>query len=167
MALLRGFPAVVDQHARVLILGSMPSVESLRQQEYYAHPQNAFWFIMGELFDAGRDSSYVRRLAILKREKIALWDSVHSCRRKGSRDSAIEEVVPNDFVPLLKTTRNLRAIIFNGRKSEELFTRHVLPGLGEAARALSFVYMPSTSPANASMKRERKLECWREIRTWL
>lgn len=167
MTWISGFPPVVNSKAKVLILGSMPSVESLRLQQYYAQPQNAFWTIMGELFNAGRDSSYARRLAILQREKIALWDSVYRCRREGSLDSAIEDVVPNDFVSLLAKAHRIRAIFFNGRKSEQLFMRHAHPGLGEAFEELSYFYLPSTSPAHAGMKREKKLECWRGIAAWL
>ncbi|ELP45839.1 hypothetical protein D522_14465 [Mycobacterium avium subsp. paratuberculosis S5] len=93
--LLRGFPPVVDERARTLILGSFPSAQSLLTGQYYANPRNAFWSITGELFGFDAAAPYPRRLAQLRRHRIALWDVLHACRRAGSADSAIE---PNSLV---------------------------------------------------------------------
>src|ERR1700754_2834056 len=97
--LLRGFPPVVDDHARVLILGSFPSALSLAADQYYANPRNAFWPITGELFGFQPTAPYEERLAALSSHRVALWDVLHRCRRPGSADSAIDpkSLVANDF----------------------------------------------------------------------
>ena len=91
------FAPSVYPGAKVLILGSMPGEESLRRQEYYAFPRNAFWRIMGELFGFSRELSYRERLARLGEHGVALWDVLESCRREGSLDTRISEPVRNDI----------------------------------------------------------------------
>ena len=146
--------------ARVLILGSMPGEESLRQRQYYAHPKNAFWEIMGRLFGAGRDLSYRQRLRRLAAAKVALWDVAGACVRPGSLDSDIEHrsVVPNDFQALFKRCPHIRTVFFNGKKSAELFRKRVLPALEEDR--LAFFVLPSTSPAMASLSLSEKIKKW-------
>ncbi len=163
---IESFPPVADRSARVLILGSMPSVKSLAQKEYYAHPQNQFWPFMGELFGAGRDRPYAERLRILARSGVALWDAAHRCHRELSADATMRDVEPNDVSGLLRRCPRIRAIFCNGRKSEELFRRHVVPILGDDLERLHIGYLPSTSPANASIPRDRKLAAWREVAEW-
>ena len=90
MASSTGFPPIVDPDATVLILGSLPSRKSLEASEYYAHPQNAFWRIMGEFFGAGPDVPYAKRTVLLKRNNIAVWDVLASSDRPGSMDSDID-----------------------------------------------------------------------------
>ena len=147
--------------ARVLILGSMPGEESLRQKQYYAHPKNAFWDIMGRLFGAGRDLPYRQRLRKLAAVKVALWDVAGECVRPGSLDSDIERrsVVPNGFQTLFKRCPHIRAVFFNGQKSAELFNKRVRPTLA-AADCLAFFILPSTSPAMASLSLNEKIKKW-------
>src|ERR1700736_657566 len=82
------FPPVVDDATRVLVLGSMPGEMSLRTQQYYAHPRNAFWCIMSELLRFDPCSDYQVRLRTLCSAGIGLWDALQACDRVGSLDSA-------------------------------------------------------------------------------
>ena len=84
-----GFPPVSRRDARVLVLGTLPGPESLRQQQYYAQPRNAFWRIFGELVEAGPDLSYALRLEVLIQHRIALWDVCAAAERVGALDAAM------------------------------------------------------------------------------
>jgi len=153
----------------VLILGSMPGVESLKAQQYYAHPRNAFWPIMGRLFGFDPVLPYPERLERLKENRIALWDVAHQCIRPGSLDSSIrhDTVVPNDFASLFEAHPHIRAVFFNGRKAAELYAKMVLPDLAEPWRSLPRHRLPSTSPAHAAQNFEQKLATWLQIRAVL
>jgi hypoxanthine-DNA glycosylase len=141
----------------VLILGSMPGAESLRRQEYYAHPRNAFWRIMAELFGEGEPGDYEAKKRLLAREGIALWDVAGSCRREGSLDQRIRDVEPNDFPALFAASVRISHIFFNGAKAAELFRRcATLPAGVETVR------LPSTSPAH-TMSYAGKLSAWRIV----
>ncbi len=157
------FGPVHDRHSRILILGSMPGEASLTAGEYYAHPRNQFWPIMGILFNAGPDRPYPERLDRLRKQGVALWDVIASCRRRGSLDSAIDlkSVKPNAFPPLLRESPGIHTIAFNGSAAEVLFRRHVIrPGL-VIPDDLHLQSLPSTSPAHAAMTLHEKLERWR------
>lgn len=160
-----GFPCIADHDTKILILGSMPSRKSLAADQYYAHPQNAFWPIMAELFGFDAQIIYAERLSQLRQNKVALWDVAHTCVRPGSLDSAIEmeTVIANDFTTFFTKHPQIRAIFFNGRKAEELFRRLVLPELSVAQQHIKRHLLPSTSPANAGMKRAQKLKAWRIV----
>lgn len=153
-----GFPPVARSDARVLILGSLPGVRSITDNEYYAHPQNAFWKIMGELY--GVDGSYAERCAQLIEAQIAVWDVLRASVRPGSLDSDIrlDTAEANDFAGFLDTHSQIQIIAFNGRKAEQLFARCVeLP----KHLPISTVGLPSTSPAYASLSFSGKLDAWR------
>jgi len=162
-ARIRSFAPIADRHARVLILGSMPGRASLEAGRYYAHRQNAFWRIVCELLGVDPGSSYARRVQALKAARIALWDVLQSCSRRGSLDSGIEREseIANDFPAFLRKHRQIRRICFNGAKAASSFKRSVMPALGR--RALRYSRLPSTSPANASVTYERKRRAWRAI----
>jgi hypoxanthine-DNA glycosylase len=154
------FPPYAAHDAEKLILGSMPGEESLRQFQYYAHPRNAFWKIMGELFDFDPRVSYVDRIEFLICRKIALWDTVHRCVRPGSMDADIKLEVPNDFELFFKKYPNIKKIFFNGQTAYRLFKKHVAK---MDIPEVEHIIMPSTSPANASISYEGKLEAWKRI----
>jgi len=158
-----GFPPVEPPVARLLILGSLPSVESLRQQQYFAHPRNAFWPIMGELFDAGREFPYTERLQRLSVNGVMLWDVLHAAHRPGSLDAAIDSrrMEVNDFSSLLRRHKALQMIAFNGAAAEKLFLRHVQKSCGGLLDGVALVRLPSTSPAHAVMSFDQKLAAWR------
>jgi hypoxanthine-DNA glycosylase len=159
-----GFDAIATAHARVLILGTLPGVKSLEQAEYYAHPRNSFWWIMGELAGAGPDLTYQHRLQHLKHSGIALWDVCHAAKRAGSSDAniLIETVQPNNFNAFLSCHPRIEMICFNGQEAEKLFRRMVLP-LRAGIHAIPQRTLPSTSPAYAGITREEKLSRWREV----
>jgi hypoxanthine-DNA glycosylase len=156
---LHGLPPIIDDGARVLILGNMPSVMSLGAQEYYANPRNAFWRITGELFGFDASAPYEDRTTVLTAHGIAVWDVLQSCRRVGSLDSAVEpdSMVANDFGQLLERHRHITRVFFNGAASERNFNRLV-----RVAPDLQYGRLPSTSPAQ-TMRYADKLAAWRVI----
>ena len=163
MSLSRCFPAVTDPGARLLILGSMPGQASLQAARYYAHPRNAFWSIMGDLFAAGPDLPYPQRLARLQAAGIAFGDVIAACERPGSLDAAIvaPSVRANDFAGFFAGHPNIERVYFNGAAAESSFRRHVLPGL--PGFALPLIRLPSTSPAHAALSYGEKLAAWSHL----
>jgi len=138
----------------------MPGRESLKQLQYYAHPHNAFWKIMGELTGAHPALPYSQRLQALKAAHIALWDVLHSCEREGSLDSDIAAEEANDFAAFFARHPRITRVYFNGAKAEQSFKRFVLGKQG--LPLLELQRLPSTSPAHAGMRYEEKLKLWRE-----
>ena len=161
---LQSFPPVSSPDATVLILGSMPGVASLRAGQYYAHPRNGFWSIMGALTGAGRELPYAERLVRLQAAGVALWDVLQSCVREGSLDTAIDDrsSVPNDFEAFFREHPAIKRVFFNGAKAEQCFRRQVL-GRQVIPYGLVLARLPSTSPAHAGMTLENKLEKWRKV----
>jgi hypoxanthine-DNA glycosylase len=158
--ILRGLAPIIDERARVLILGSFPSEASLAAGQYYAHKQNQFWKILGAIL--GRplaELDYAAKQAAVKDAGIAIWDVYESCERAGSLDSAIKNGKPNDFAALKKSALTgrcgIQRVCFNGQAAAKFAPQ--LEALGFAT-----LILPSTSPANATWSFERKLEAWRE-----
>ena len=164
LAINSGFAPISDANSRILILGSMPSVKSLEQQQYYAHPRNAFWLIMSCLFNMDKNSSYQQRYECLITHKIAVWDVIQSCQRQGSLDQDIDSasMIANNFNEFLQRHSDIQLICFNGAKAEQVFNRYVLPTLSEQQKEIVRCKLPSTSPAHAAMKFEQKLAVWRQ-----
>jgi hypoxanthine-DNA glycosylase len=158
-ALLEGFPPVVDDAARLLILGSFPSVQSLAARQYYGNPRNAFWPITSALFGFDVHAPYETRLEALQSHGVALWDVLHKCRRIGSSDAKIDlkSLVANDFGQLFAAYRGIGRVYFNGQTADKLFRRLV-----QVDAPVSYRLLPSTSPARA-MPSGQKLEAWRVI----
>jgi hypoxanthine-DNA glycosylase len=159
------FPPIAAPDARVLILGSVPSIASLAKQQYYGHPQNAFWPIMGRLFGAGRELPYEERKRQLYSHGVAVWDVLRECHREGSLDSDIrvESEAPNDFATFFCEHPRIGTVFFNGGRSEAMFRRHVLPIVADLGRDLRYVRLPSTSPAHAGRNFTQKLAAWRAV----
>lgn len=157
-----GFKPIVGNKPRILILGSMPSEKSLQQAEYYAHPQNAFWPIMGELFGFDHELGYRQRTGQLTKHHIALWDVIATCRREGSLDTSIDKdsIVANDFTGFFAEHPGIEYVFFNGTRAEQEYKRRVLPVLGEMTTLIKYQRLPSTSPANAGLSRKQKLRAW-------
>ena len=151
------FPPVARGDARLLILGTMPSVESLRQSFYYAHPRNAFWPMLARILSEPEPASVEEKKSLLLRHRIALWDVAQSCVRPGSLDSAIRDALPNDVPGLLKRCPEIRAILFNGATAQNLYRKLI----GDVPAGLRSVRMPSTSPAY-TLKFEAKRAAWQK-----
>ncbi len=159
---VHGFPPVANASARILILGSMPGRKSLDEKQYYANPNNAFWKLMGDFFDAGPALPYEQRKRRLKESGVALWDVIASCERTGSLDSAIApDFTANDFQNFFANHRNITRVFFNGAKAEHCFRKQVLPTL--IAQPLQFTRLPSTSPAHATHSYAQKRTAWQVI----
>ena len=167
MTEIKGFNLLGNNKARVLILGSMPSVTSLTKHQYYAHPRNAFWRIMAALFNKDKPLSYQQGQLLLQTEKIAVWDVLKSCHRLGSLDADIEKdsIEVNDFISLFKEFTLLKFVFFNGGTAELLYKKQVYPHLPIEYKTLSYTLLPSTSPAYASMRYEDKLVAWAVLKT--
>ena len=160
------FSPIAARDAATLILGSLPGRKSLQMQQYYAHPQNAFWKLIAEIFKTGSSLPYTRRVKILTAKRIALWDVLAAAERPGSLDSSIvsASAQANDFASFFRAHPHIRRVLFNGRKAEELYYRFVMRGLSADFADLRYVSMPSTSPAHAGMTFAEKLERWRTIK---
>lgn len=163
MARIHSFDPIADESAEILILGSMPGQASLDAGQYYAQPRNAFWEILEELGLPDRKAPYDERVRALKSARIAVWDVLRSCTREGSLDSAIErdEQIPNDFQTFFRAHPSISRVFFNGAKAEACFNRHVARGIDNDS--IRYARLPSTSPANARMSFENKLDAWRAI----
>ncbi len=158
----QGFPPIAAPSARILVLGSLPGARSIAENQYYAHPQNAFWRIMNEVLGIAGD--YAERCESLKRQGIALWDVLHSSVRPGSMDSDIrmQSATVNEFADFFERHRSVERVLCNGQKAGQMFNRLVVP---ELERPVPVLVLPSTSPAFAAMRYDTKLEIWRDALT--
>jgi TDG/mug DNA glycosylase family protein len=161
----RCFPPIANRRAETLILGSLPGRKSLEMQQYYAHPHNAFWKIIGAIFGVDGELSYARRVKLLTSRRIALWDVLAAAERPGSLDSSIvhDSAQANDFAAFFRAHPRIRRVFFNGRKAEAMYRRFVLPGLPSEFADMKYECLPSTSPAHAGMPFAKKLDSWRRI----
>ena len=156
----QSFLPSINNESEILILGSMPGIKSLEEQQYYAHPQNRFWKLMGMFCNVNNlpELSYQEKLQILLKNKIALWDVIESCKRNGSLDSNIQYELPNDISELLKRFPNIKVICLNGNKAYTAFKKY-FPKLLEQYKCYK---LPSTSPANARYKFENLYNEWND-----
>ena len=153
---LRGFPPVIDENVTTLILGSFPSAASLAKGQYYGHPQNQFWRLVGRVIDAPlHEMPYAERLQTLLAKRTGLWDVIGSCERPGSLDNNIRNARHNEFKRLTNVARRLRRVCFNGKTAARLEPWF-------ADMNFETVVLPSSSPAN-TMKFESKLARWRAV----
>jgi hypoxanthine-DNA glycosylase len=158
--MINSFEPIVDENCKVLILGTMPSVESLRKQEYYANKRNQFWKIVFSLIGRTIINNYEDKKNFLLMNHIAIWDVLYSCEREGSLDSNIKNTEPNDFNWLFMKYPSIKSIYFNGKTAEKLYRRLVDKNINNGVMFLTA--LPSTSPANA-MKFEEKVREWQVI----
>jgi hypoxanthine-DNA glycosylase len=161
------FPPVVDRNTRLLILGSLPGEQSLAHQQYYAHPQNAFWRLLSDVLGIDlRSMDYASRLMALLGNGVGLWDVVAEATRSGSLDSRIVDHSRNDLAGLIATLPMLETIAFNGGTAARIGMK-ALQTMGETGSDNGVNYrilsLPSSSPAYTLAYAE-KLACWRALR---
>lgn len=140
MSTCKSFAPIVDEHSRILILGSMPGIKSLEQQEYYAHPQNRFWRLLALLLQEDVPQDYSAKQALLHKHHIALWDTLGYCEREGSLDSSIKNEAPNAVVELAGELPHLQAVVCNGGKAAAAFKKYLPKTSRAGAGLLSAVY---------------------------
>lgn len=156
------FAPIVADDTRLLILGSLPGEKSLAAGEYYAHPQNRFWHLMERVISASLVSlTYEERIEALLRNKIGLWDAVQSAERVGSLDAAMRAIEATDLPSLVSRSPDLRAVAFNGRKTEAIGR----PQLDKMP--IETIALPSSSPAHAALTFDQKAGEWDKLQQFL
>lgn len=162
MTLKSSFGAVVDARTRLLILGSLPGERSLAERQYYAHPTNRFWELVGAVIDRDlRALAYPDRLTTLLNAGVGLWDSVGTAKRQGSLDAAIRNVEANDLAALAASLPELRAIAFNGATSARIGRAQLV------GSTLQLIDLPSSSAAHAGLDLAGKRDRWLVLRDLL
>ncbi len=152
---LRGFPPVIDRGCQTLILGSFPSEASLAKTQYYGHPRNQFWRLVGSAIDTPlQDMEYLARLEILLAHHIGLWDVLGACERQGSLDGNIRKAQPNSFRRVTRVASGIRRICLNGKTAGRFESVFLEQGY-------ETVVLPSSSPAN-TLSFSAKLRAWRQ-----
>ena len=152
------FAPVYDEHSRILILGTFPSVKSREQHFYYGHPQNRFWKVLASLTQWPQIPQTIEeKKQMLLQNGIAIWDVIQSCDIAGSSDSSIKNVVPSDIGSILKDS-GIKRIYANGNMAKKLYEKYILPETG-----VPIIGLPSTSPANAAYSLERLKKSWQQI----
>ena len=151
------FDPIYDEHSRILILGTLPSLKSREQNFYYGHPQNRFWKVLAALFSEEVPVRVEEKKAFLLRNHIAVWDVIAQCDIIGSSDSSIKNVVPADLRIILDHAP-VKRIFANGTKAYDLYMKYSYEKVG-----MEMTRLPSTSPANAAFQMERLLNAWKEI----
>lgn len=156
--ILKGFAPISDNRANILILGSMPSVKSLEQEQYYGHPRNAFWKVMATITGVSAEADYLQRSQAIKDHGIALWDVIGECIRPGSLDSDIDlnSIKANAILPFIEEHPCLEMIGLNGGTAYKLFKQHFLHTI---PAHIKIVKLPSTSPAY-TISIEDKIKQW-------
>ena len=156
----RGLPPVLPPEARVLVLGSFPGVASLAARQYYAHPRNHFWPVMGAVLGEPLCAMpYAERLARLAARGVALWDTIVACERRGSSDQAIRNAVRAEVSRVRRAAPGIVVVAFNGNTAARAAPRWHEAGYATLA-------LPSTSPAYTRPLAE-KIAAWRALGAWL
>ncbi len=157
--LIHTIDPVFDEHSRILILGSFPSVKSRESGFFYGHPQNRFWKVSAAVFEDDVPVTIEEKKAFLLKHQIAVWDVIRKCKIKGSSDASIEDVEVNDLSRILKHA-NIAMFCVNGKTAEKLYLKYM-----KDIYQRDCIVLPSTSPANAVWDLERLIEVWKIIRS--
>lgn len=155
---LHAFAPVVDENTRVLVLGSLPGAASLAAEKYYAHPQNAFWRLIGGAIGVDlHNLPYEARLAPLRRTGVGLWDVIASAERRGSLDQAIRSAETADLIALIEDLPQLNGVAFNGATAARIGRKALARMEG-----LTLIDLPSSSPAH-TRPLEEKAAAWKRL----
>jgi len=151
-------PPIYDAHSNILILGTFPSVKSREGNFFYNHPQNRFWKVLAAIYNCNTPITITEKRHFLLQNRIAVWDVIKSCEIRGSSDSSIKNVVPNNL-DIILSLADIKEIYTNGQKAHKLYEAYCQPTTLRGA-----VSLPSTSPANAAFSLEKLIHIWkREI----
>ncbi len=159
---VEGLAPIENEKSQILILGTMPGVESLKQQAYYGNSQNVFWKLLAEISGKTVPDEYEDKKLFLINNKIALWDICKTCIRNGSLDSNISDESPNDINRFILEHPQIKVIAFNGKESARLFNKHIV-----SVENIKLLSLPSTSPANTKISWEKKVEAWKKLKKFI
>ena len=151
-------PPLFGENSHTLILGSFPSVKSREAMFFYGHPQNRFWSVLAMIYGVDKPETIEEKKKLILENNLALWDVIASCEITGSSDSSISDVTANDLDIIIKNSK-IERIFVNGKTAEKYYNKYTYPKTGIKA-----ICLPSTSPANAAWKVERRVESWKIIR---
>lgn len=157
-AIRHPIPPVFNEHSRILILGSFPSVKSRETAFFYGHPQNRFWRVLSAIFEDALPLSIDEKRSFLLKNRIAVWDVIAECRIRGSADTSIREARPNDLSPILAAAP-IERIFTNGGTATALYRRHLREKTG-----IDSIALPSTSPANAACSLDALIRSWHVLK---
>lgn len=152
------FEPISDTNTEVLILGTLPGKKSLELNEYYGYSRNRFWKVIANITDSDLPLSYEEKKDLLLKNRIGVWDVVHSAKREGSLDSNIKNEIPNDLDGFLSKHKKIKIICFNGTKAQKLFDKYF-----ERKPKIKYILLPSTSPANTGSSFDVICEKWSQI----
>ena len=153
-----GLEPIYDKNSKILILGSLPGVSSIKNKEYYYSPANHFWTILKSIYKEDIIfNSYNDKLDFLKRHNIAVWDVIKCADREGSLDSKIKNEVYNDLISLIKNS-NIQKIFINGQKAEKSLKKY----MKENNVIISYELLPSSSLVNTKYSLNEKIDIWRK-----
>lgn len=153
---------LVSSESKLLILGTMPGEKSIQLQQYYGNPGNQFWKILFTVLDAPFSNDYGTRKALLSKYNIALWNTLASCEREGSRDDKIKNPVVNNFEHFFSVYPNIRYVFFESITAARLYAKFAFKN-----DKVQYMTLPSTSGLNAGMSFDEKLEQWKKLKEYL
>lgn len=139
---------IYNQDSKILILGTIPSPKSREIGFYYGHPQNRFWKVISDILNEKYPETKKEKTNMILTHHIALWDVLKSCNIEGASDSSIKNARPNDLNKIIKNS-NIQTIFVTGKTAEKLYNKFC-----KKETNISCIYLPSTSPANCSLKYE-------------
>jgi TDG/mug DNA glycosylase family protein len=160
--LIAAFPPILEGSPEIMILGTMPGGKSLELGQYYSHPQNQFWRLMGDIYGAARELPYAERIKTLTDNRVAVWDVLKTCVRAGSMDANIKNPIANNFNIFFSGYPSIKVVVFDSGTAANFYKRLVAP---TATFRMEYRRVPSPSPAHARLRYEEKLTLWKRALT--